>query len=279
VPPSPPLTIQAIQDALATRSLGRRIEWRARIGSTNREAAALAHAGVEHGTIVLADEQTEGRGRLARSWFSPPGINLYCSIIMRRPIAGEWLSDWLSWLPLMTALAIAEAIEATSPVTVAVKWPNDLLAGERKIGGILCESGTSGPSGPFQIIGLGLNVNGESADFPADIRELATTLRHEAGRTIDRNRLLAQILSELETWVDEFERHGSERIGQAYHRRCSTVGKLIKATLAEGKEFVGLAEGIGRDGSLTVVQRPSPANGQAPEILHLRAGDIVHVRT
>ncbi len=277
--PSPPLSIQAIQSNLSAGSLGRRIELHAQTASTNREAVSLAQAGIEHGTVVLAEAQTEGRGRLSRSWFSPPGINLYCSIVMRKRIADHRLAEWLSWLPLITALAAAEAIETVANAHVAVKWPNDLLIGERKVGGILCESGTAGPSGPFQVIGIGLNANGELDDFPPELRNIAGTIRHATGRSVDRNRLLAQILHELEACVDEFDARGQERIALAYQHRCSTIGKLVKATLAEGREFLGLAEAIRRDGSLTVVQRPVPADGHPPETLHLRAADIIHVRT
>jgi BirA family transcriptional regulator, biotin operon repressor / biotin---[acetyl-CoA-carboxylase] ligase len=275
---STPLSIQAIQSTLATTSVGRRIELHNQVGSTNREAVRLAQAGVEHGTVVVADAQTEGRGRLARRWFSPPGINLYCSIILRQVIAGDRLSEWLSWLPLITALAAAEAIETVAVTDVGVKWPNDLLIAERKVGGILCESGTADQSGPFQVIGIGLNLNGKLTDLPEEIRHIATTIRHETGRGVDRCRLLAQFFNELEACIEEFEARGSERIALAYRRRSTTIGKTIRATLTEGREFVGLAEGIDQDGALTVVQRPLPTDGRPPETVHLRVADIIHMR-
>jgi len=274
-----PLSIQSIHNALTTHSLGRRIELRDQIGSTNREAVALAQSGVEHGTVVLADTQTEGRGRLARSWFSPSGINLYCSIVIRTAMVGDRQSAWLSWLPLITALAAAEAIDTAASTHIEVKWPNDLLIGERKVGGILCESGTAKQSGPFQVVGIGLNVNGSVTDFPEEILDIATTLRHETGRDIDRNRLLAKFLDELEACIEEFSARGTERIALAYQRRCTTIGKTVKATLAEGREIIGIAEGVSQDGSLTVAPRPQPAGRQPPEILHLRVADIIHVRT
>jgi BirA family biotin operon repressor/biotin-[acetyl-CoA-carboxylase] ligase len=276
---SPPLSLQAIQNSLATQSLGRRIELCDQIGSTNREAVSLAQAGVEHGTVVLADSQSEGRGRLSRLWFSPPGVNLYCSIVIRKAISVDRHAEWLSWLPLTAALATAEAIETIATTSVAVKWPNDLLIAGRKIGGILCESGTDPRSGPFQVIGIGLNINGERNDFPDELRETATTIRHEAGSFIDRNRLLAQLLYELEACLDEYAQRGFERLALAYGRRCSTIGKTVKATLADGKELVGLAEAIGKDGSLTLVQRAVSGDERAPKIQQLRAADIVHLRS
>ena len=266
-----PLSLDAIHSTLATQALGHRIELRDQINSTNREAVALAHAGVEHGTVVVADSQTEGRGRLSRQWFSPPGVNLYCSIVIRKSIDADRL--------LMTALAAAESIETVAAASIAVKWPNDLLIAERKVGGILCESGMVAQSGPFQVIGIGLNVNGDRNDFPEELRETATTVRHETGHPVDRNRLLAQFLHELEACVEEFESRGSEQVALAYRQRCSTIGKTVRATLTDGKEFVGLAEGIGQDGALKVIQRPLPIDGHLPDIHHLRVADIVHLRT
>ena len=173
VQPSPPLTRNTINSTLATMWLGRRLELFDCLTSTNREAVQLAQADVEHGTVVVAESQTAGRGRLSRTWFSPPDVNLYCSIILRTGRPPERLTEWLSWLPLVSALATAEAIEQVSSTHVSVKWPNDLLISERKVGGILCESGTGTGSDPFQIIGIGINVNGDEDDWPIDLRSVS----------------------------------------------------------------------------------------------------------
>ena len=271
-----PLNVHTIQNYLGTRSLGRRIDLHERLESTNCEAVALGQAGVEHGTLVLADAQTAGRGRMARSWFSPSGVNLYGSLVIRITIDAPRLSAWLSWLPLMAALGAAEAIDIVSGVPIAVKWPNDLLINERKVGGILCESGASAAAGPFQVIGIGINLNGIPEDFPDELRHIATTLRHETGAFIDRNRLAAQLLIELESCLEEFLSRGSEFIALAYRRRCTTIGKTVKAVLADGKEYVGVADAIEQDGSLTLVQ---PSLGTSPPtVRQLRAADIVHLR-
>jgi BirA family biotin operon repressor/biotin-[acetyl-CoA-carboxylase] ligase len=259
-----PLNVHTIQHYLGTRSLGRRIDLHERLESTNREAVALGQAGVEHGTLVLADAQTAGRGRMARSWFSPSGVNLYGSVVIRITIDAPRLSAWLSWLPLMAALGAAEAIDIVSAVPVAVKWPNDLLINERKVGG------------PFQVIGIGINLNGIPEDFPDELRHIATTLRHETGAFIDRNRLAAQLLIELESCLEEFLSRGSDFIALAYRRRCTTIGKTVKAVLADGKEYIGVADAIEQDGSLTLVQ---PSVGTSPPtVRQLRAADIVHLR-
>jgi len=276
---SPPLTQDTIHGTLSTAWLGRRIELFDSLPSTNREAVQLAQAEVEHGTVVVADSQTAGRGRLSRTWFSPPGVNLYCSIILRAARPPERFTEWLSWLPLISALAAAEAIEQVSALHVSVKWPNDLLISERKVGGILCESGTARQSDPFQIIGIGINVNVDHDDWPAELRDSATSIWQERKIAVDRNRLLAQLLLELEQCLDELVLHGMNRIALAYSQRCSTIGHTVRATLGNGDIVVGLAEGIGLDGSLRVRPQAAQSGSRIPEVVELRVADIIHVKT
>jgi BirA family biotin operon repressor/biotin-[acetyl-CoA-carboxylase] ligase len=180
---------------------------------------------------------------------------------------------------LVSALATAEAIEQVSPIRVSVKWPNDLLISERKAGGILCESGTGTRSDPFQIIGIGINVNGDEDDWPIDLRGSATSIWQEQKMVVDRNRLLAQLLLELEHCLDELAIHGTNRLALAYHQRCSTIGDRVHATLANGDILVGLAEGVGQDGSLHIRPQKAHPHSETPEIVTLRVADIIHVRT
>jgi BirA family biotin operon repressor/biotin-[acetyl-CoA-carboxylase] ligase len=188
------------------------------------------------------------------------------------------MTAWLSWLPLMAALGVAEAVETVTGARVAVKWPNDLLIGERKLAGILCESGTSPASGAFQVIGVGINVNGRLADFPEDLRKTATSIRHETGGYVDRNRLVAQLVTGLALRMEEFISVGREPLALVYRRRCATIGKTVKAVLADGNECIGMAEAIAEDGSLRLVQTSPSGTHQAPVIRQLRAADIVHLR-
>ena len=256
---------------MTTSWLGHRIELFDSLPSTNREAVRFAQANVEHGTVVVADSQTAGRGRLTRTWFSPPGANLYCSIILRMKRPSERLAEWLSWLPLVSALAGAEAIESISSLHVSVKWPNDLLISERKVGGILCESGSVTGSHPFQVIGIGLNANIVQEDWPEELRELATSIWQEQHQIVDRNRLLAQLLIELEHCIDELADHGASRLALAYQQRCATIGQQVKATLADGNLCTGRAECIGPDGALQIRQDKT-------RLVSLRVADITHVR-
>lgn len=273
MPHSSPLNLQAIEEHLTTKRLGRRIDFHERLDSTNRQAVALAQAGAEHGVLVLADAQTAGRGRMARPWFSPPGLNVYGSLIVRAHTHTQ-----LSWLPLVAALATAQAIEIVGAARIAVKWPNDLLVGDRKVGGILCESGTSSGFGPFQVIGIGINVNGAPVDFPPELRETATTLREETGQSIDRNQLIVHLMQKVESCLEEFLADGAERLASAYRQRCATIGKTVKAMLADGNECLGVAEGIGHDGSLTLRDLPQQGGAPASATRQLRAADITHLR-
>jgi BirA family biotin operon repressor/biotin-[acetyl-CoA-carboxylase] ligase len=213
---------------------------------------------------------------MARSWFSPPGLNLYGSLVIRTAIDAQRLAGWLSWLPLMAALGAAEAIELPGTTGVSLKWPNDLMIRERKVGGILCESGSAAGNAPFQVIGIGINVNGALEGFPDELRPLATTIRHETGAFVDRNWFMAQLLIKLESRLEAFLSCGPDSIIAAYRRRCTTLGKTVKAMLPDGTECIGVADAIEQDGSLTLLQRPLGTS--SPIARRLRAADVIHLR-
>ena len=239
----------------------------------------LAQNGAEDGTVVAAESQSAGRGRHARTWFSPPGLNLYCSIIVRGLGQGLTLADWLSWVPLTTALAATEAVQEVAAISLALKWPNDLLLDERKVGGILCESSLAIPDNPVVVIGIGLNVNVPLELFPDELRPIATSLFESSHRLIDRNRLLAQLLLDLEQSLDELRAHGPSRLLQAYQRRCTTLGRQVRVILGANEELLGTAVAITADGTLQV--RPSPGSPGTDKalLIDVRAGDVIHVRS
>ncbi|ALA58886.1 biotin--[acetyl-CoA-carboxylase] ligase [Nitrospira moscoviensis] len=272
-----PLAADDIRSTLATTYLGRHLHLHRELPSTNDAAMALAQSGAEHGTVVVADRQTAGRGRRAREWFSPGGVNLYCSVVIRSEPLHLSFSDWLSWIPLASALAITEAVRTTAGVRLFLKWPNDLLCHEKKIGGILCENGMDPSKRPFVVIGIGLNVNVPPAAFPPELAGIAGSLIEDTQRPIDRNRLLSQLLIDLEQVLDELGAEGPRRLRHAYTQACATLGKRVRVILAQSRELLGLAEGIGPDGALLV--RPSSAfddtHGDAVEI---RAADVMHLR-
>lgn len=274
---SVPLTLDDIQSTLATHTLGRRIHLHQELASTNAEALSLAQAGAADGTVVVAESQTAGRGRHARAWFSPPGMNLYCSILTRGTGPGLSLSEWLSWVPLTSALAAAESVQSAAAIRLALKWPNDLLLDQRKAGGILCESALASAAEPIVVIGIGLNVNVPRESFPDELRPIAASLCEETHRPIDRNRLLAHLLLELEQSLDELRAHGPTRVRQAYQARCLTLGRNVRVLFGNDQELLGTAESIGADGALQV--RPLPASPAARlPLIDVRAADVIHLR-
>ncbi|MGH8244805.1 MAG: biotin--[acetyl-CoA-carboxylase] ligase, partial [Gammaproteobacteria bacterium] len=239
--------------------------------STNTHAAALAQQGAPHGAVVVAETQTAGRGRLGRHWHSPPGKNLHCSLLLRTMPARDQQPLWLSWIPLIAALAVTRAVQVTADLKPTVKWPNDILIGNRKLGGVLCESSGLGTSHSIIIVGIGLNVNIRRDEFPEDLRELATSLMIEAQHPFDRSALLAILALELETRCEAFLAGRHSDILKEYMLRCSTVGHRVLVELAHGEHVDGTAESIQTDGSLRVVRDDRTT-------VDVRAGDVVHVR-
>lgn len=275
---SSPLTRDDIRSTLETKRLGQQLHIHQQLASTNSEAMSLAQSGAEHGTVVVAEAQSAGRGRHARTWFSPPGLNLYCSIIVRGLGRGLSLADWLSWVPLTTALAVAEAVQTVAATSLVLKWPNDLLLGERKVGGILCESSLAIPDNPIVVIGIGLNVNVPGDMFPDELRPIATSLFESSHRHIDRNRLLAQLLLDLEQSLDELRDHGPSKLRQAYQRRSATLGRQIRVALGNNDELRGTAVAITADGALQVRPAIGASDTETAPLIDVRAGDVIHVR-
>lgn len=271
------LTHEGIRTALSTRHLGRAFHLLEETDSTNTVAFAMAQAGAPHGAVVVAERQTAGRGRLGRSWYSPAGRNLYCSIILRFGGHSERVPFWLMWTPLISAVAAARAVQVTSGLRPALKWPNDIMIGSRKLGGLLCES-TAGASGGFIVVGIGLNINIRPEEFPEELQQIATSMCAESGRSYDRAVLLAALLSELETRYDALLSDQPSHVLSEYAMKCSTLGRRVQVTLASGECVVGLAESLGPDGTLRVVREASPDGPQGPSVLTIRAGDVIHLR-
>ena len=234
--------------------------------STNTEVARLAAEGAAEGVAVLADEQTAGRGRLQRAWSSPKGAGLYFSILLRPAIAIE------RW-PLITflaALATGDALREAGKVETDIKWPNDLLANERKICGILAEA-IETPSGRAVVVGIGINLTDDA--FPPEIANVATSVAAEAGRgrQSEREAILAALLSSLSRWYSLLqEPDGPLKIVAAWSSRSSYAsGKLVQVTNGD-ETLQGITRGVEDDGALRV----ETAQG----IQLIRAGDVTSVR-
>lgn len=273
-----PLTAEAVRGALWTKAYGRTLHLLEETPSTNGAALTLAQEGAEDGTVVVAERQTAGRGRLGRGWYSPRGENLYCSVILRRTPASERLSEWLSWVPLVSAVAAARAVQDVTGSLPSLKWPNDILVGPRKLGGVLCESSSSRTSGTVVVVGIGLNVNTRQEAFPDDLRDLATSLVSETGRLVDRSVLLAALLGRLEERHEALLAVGPAQLMPEYKALCATLGRAVRITLAGGEIFQGRADSLGTDGSLRVVPESAQLGKPAGGFVEVRAGDVVHLR-
>ncbi len=212
-------------DLLTTQTFGRSIRYYPSVSSTNTLALQWAREGAPEGSVILADHQQAGRGRMGRSWIATPGENLIFSIILRPSLA----PDRLGLVTVTSSLAVAEALDAfTSPALAVIKWPNDLLLGGRKCCGMLLESSLPGgaPSGPAPVVlGIGLNVN--EGRFPTDLEETATSLRLATGRTHDRPRLLAHILNHLEREYALLIGGGSSTLRKRYEDRLAILNHTI----------------------------------------------------
>jgi len=233
--------------------------------STNTELSRLASEGAEEGVSVVADEQTAGRGRLQRAWTSPKGAGLYFSILLRPKIA----TNYWPLITMMAAVAVYDALGETCRMQADIKWPNDLLSGERKICGILAEA-IETPSGRAVIVGIGINLS-ENA-YPSELAGVAISVSEATGRPVDREALLAGLLRWLTHWYSLLnESAGPESIVSAWSSRSSyAFGRVIQVSNGDDV-WQGTTCGIERDGAL----RLRTAND---EIKLVRAGDVYSLR-
>lgn len=245
---SGPDDLHTLESWLSTRALGRMHEHHAELGSTNDRAASWARAGAPHGAVVTADAQTRGRGRRGRRWYSPAAENLYASVIVRPGPVGPGFGA----VGLAVAVGLREGLLEV-PGGIGLKWPNDLVVGGHKIGGILCESRWTGDT-PEVVIGFGINVH--QTRFSPEIAPLATSLALARGEDRGPNRapLLAGLLASLETTLDVFLDAGFEAIRSRYEPHCTILGHEIELDDPEssGRRRRVLAESLDADGALRV---------------------------
>ncbi len=226
--------------------------------STSDVALAHARAGAAHGVIVVADAQTAGRGRLGRPWASPPGANLYLSAIVRssRPLAE------LAPLTLAIGIGVVDAVRAAG-VAAALKWPNDVVVGTRKLAGILCEVAGEG----CVVAGIGVNVNGAAAELPSELTARATSIADQLGGLVSRAAFTEALLTAVEAWIDRFLAGGVPAIAAAWEARMAAALELRVDRGPGGGAVIGTALGLDRDGAL----RLRAADGVIHRIV---AGDV-----
>ncbi len=238
------------------------------VDSTNRYLLDAARAGEASGTVVVADHQSAGRGRLGRTWEAPAGASLLMSVLLRPEIAPEITIASVHLLTMAAGLAMADAVEAVAGFTPIIKWPNDLLAndpqvGNRKLCGMLTESEIA--DGVLRCVVVGIGVNVQWSDFPAELVETATACNLVAGRDISSDHLLDEFLDRYSVLLNDL---GSVLI--AYRERLGTLHTRVRIELS-GDSFEGIAEGVTDDGSLEV-------RTDGGDLRCITAGDVVHLR-
>ncbi len=213
--------------------------------STNDVVEKLARDGVKEGAVVFAEAQTKGRGRLGRKWVSAAGKGLWFSVLLRPDLRPQEATQ----LTVAGATALARAVEAQTGLKTEIKWPNDLLVGGRKAAGILTELSAELDRIKHVVLGIGVDVNLTAAEFPAELRKIATSLRIEAGRAIPRPELAVAILRELD---HDYARIGAGKFAEVadeWESRCTTIGRQVAIQVGD-REIRGRAESLGEDGAL-----------------------------
>jgi len=236
---------------LQTTWLGHPTEYFSRVTSTSDSVLDMARRGAPEGTLVVAEEQTAGRGRQGATWYSPPGCGIWASALLRpRDVPISQMPP----LSMCAAYAVSTAIEQVAGVSPDIKWPNDVLLQDRKIAGIMIETETvpgTADECPFVILGMGINVNQTSDQFPADLTQSATSIRSVTGQAVNRMLLLQRVLEHFEPVYREFLNHGIASILGAVKSRLAWRGRLVE--LVNGISTVkGRVLDVDSDGSLII---------------------------
>ena len=215
------------------------------VQSTNDTAKILGTQGAAEGTMVVAESQTAGRGRLGRTWLSPPGTGIYVSLLLRPPLPPHELPQ----ITLATAVSVVRALSRAVGVTPGIKWPNDLILNGKKLGGILTEMETESDQIRYLVVGMGLNVN--MAEFPPELAGRATSLLKEEGRSFSRLTVLQAWLEEFEILYRQFLSRGFPEILEEWKRHSVTLGKYV-AVRQGPRQIEGLAMEVTLDGALVL---------------------------
>jgi BirA family biotin operon repressor/biotin-[acetyl-CoA-carboxylase] ligase len=243
------LSIERIRQNLTAQIVGRQLYLFGEVSSTNSMLARLARGGAREGTVVVAEGQTAGRGRLGKAWFSPAGVNLYASTLFRPPLVPSEVTVF----SFIASLALFDAIqeEGAKP---AIKWPNDVLVSRKKVAGVLAEAGSSGEQVSYVILGVGVNLNIEGAALTAALGDgglAATSLCEVVGREIDRSVFTGRFLTLLDEWFQIYSSRGARVILQAWRDREITTGRRVEVR-EEPERFDGRVLGVNGGGHLVV---------------------------
>lgn len=255
-----------VKRLLKAEIMGSEIDYFDSLGSTNDETMKRAVEGAPEGTVVIAEEQTKGKGRLGRAWISPKYQGIWFSIVLRP----EVLPAETGLITLAVAVAVARAVKQETGLDVEIKWPNDLLIKGKKVAGILTEMSSEQDKVHFMVVGVGINANVDPGSFPGELRATATSLREQLGRDVNRVRLLCSVLNELESSYRSFREKRSDEIVRDWKELSSTLGKKVEVKILD-RIFVGVAGDIDEGGQL-IIRMPDG------ELISVSAGEITYLR-
>jgi BirA family biotin operon repressor/biotin-[acetyl-CoA-carboxylase] ligase len=248
-----------IREHLNTRSFGRRIYYLPETESTNAYGLRLARAGEVSGTVIVADYQSRGRGRLDHRWCSREGKDLLFTVVLRPDAPAPTILP----VTLVFSDVIADALSDTLGADVLVEWPNDMVAGDGKIGGILAEGAATKEGSTFLVVGVGVNVNSRADDFPSEVKPRVATCRTISGRDWDRAALLASILSAMEKGYERLLTEGFAGMRPRYERKLVFLGRRVSFE-HRGRVVSATVEGVADDGAL----KARPDRSREPIMLY-----------
>jgi BirA family transcriptional regulator, biotin operon repressor / biotin---[acetyl-CoA-carboxylase] ligase len=243
--------LRKLNGLLRTETFGKVIHYYDETGSTNSVLSRLAENGASEGTTVIADKQTSGRGRLGRKWISPPGMNLYMSILFRPSIA-SWESPLLTFI---ASIALAETIKKTGIPKTEIKWPNDVQINGRKVAGVLTELSVKWDRVGFVVVGIGVNINMSREQMKREMGETAksaTSIKENSGEDVDRAKFTVDLLLEIESWYESFKRRGKPHIIREWMERWGGRNRRVRVATEKGEVTEGIATGIDGEGHLLV---------------------------
>lgn len=238
-----PLQPRRLTAALAGHGIGSEVQVHEELGSTSDHVRDLGFAGYPHGLVVFAEAQTEGRGRRENRWSSQPGEDLAFSILLRP----EARIELWPRITTLAALAVCQGIGSVTSLRAAIKWPNDVFMRDRKCAGILAETFT-GSTGAFMVLGIGVNVN--TQEYPPELRDIATSLKLESHRQVDRNALAIALLKALDRQLQRLEVGYGDAMNEV-RERSWLLGKRVTARV-EGRNVEGIATGLNDEGHLVI---------------------------
>ncbi len=247
--PTPDLEADVIERSLRGCVIGGQVCYHDSLGSTMQEARSLAENGRPEGTVVVAEEQTAGRGRFGRSWVAPRGLDLLFSVVLQ-PAAAQ-----LRYVNMAASLAICSTVSEVCGLEAMVKWPNDVRIGGRKVAGILIDSVAEGPRLRYAVLGIGLNVNSDPTQT-LEIVATATSLRNETSRRLHRGEVLVSLLGQLDILYREIKNGVS--LTERWAKQVETIGKSVQVRWG-GRVHEGFARDVDDEGNLVLVQRDGTA--------------------